>query len=428
MICFFYFTKGLTITTKEHKHCFEAMPENFSLDKVYFTTPSDFYNQMGNLKSQIGDLADEISVGLDPIQIESLPEQIGFDDLETKLEQFKGKPQVKLAIVNAMSNAIGDHLIGMSMFPYWIKRVKQLLPDSQVLVTLFQLNPHSLAEITRQHANDISQLYMLPANLPRLLEQDAFIDLGTLLLREGFDTENMMDFYLKALSVNPQSVPSTEKRIRYIPDYDSIMSASQIMEIVRSKKRPILLFHHSSTTPIRSLDPVRARKIVSDIIDKSDYFVISTSGLDYQNPRFMDVSQHCQSLDKFAAIIAHVNAVLTVDTCTYHFADAFDVPTVVLFSTINPDLRVRYYPHVKGIMYETPDGLLYGKHRVSHDKDQAEKELKRLEQVWDKIDVDEILQSLYDMQTERFRFSHGRAQASLDPSGGEEAVCGRGSN
>src|SRR5690606_24475607 len=113
-------------------------------------------------------------------------------------------------------------------------------------ISLFQLNPHRLADITKLWADKINSLYMLPNNAGRLMEQDAFIDLGTLLLREGFDTEHMIDFFLKALSIDPSSIPPEEKRMKYLVSDDTMDRVKKMMKAIRSKGRPILLFHHKS--------------------------------------------------------------------------------------------------------------------------------------------------------------------------------------
>ena len=120
--------------------------------------------------------------------------------------------------------------------------------------------------------------------------------------------------------------------------------------------------------------------------------------LDYQNSRFLDVSQMSLCLDDFAGIISQVDGIITVDTCTYHLADAFNIPTVVLFSTIDPDLRSKYYPKVKAIMYESKDGKLFGKHKASREESQFAKEIEYLSKLWDKINVDELLKELHSIK------------------------------
>jgi hypothetical protein len=404
MICFFYFTQDITIRHKEHDgfcytHCFEGVQtnDNVPINKIYFSTPSDFFNQMANIKKQS---EKDIMFAVDPKTISSLdgfPKHIGFGNIEENIEQFKHLPEIKIGIVNAMSNAIGDHLIGMKAFETWHKRLSELLPNTKIRIALFQLSPHRLADITRLWADKIDSLYMLPNSSSRLFEQNAYIDLGTLLLRDGFDTENMMDFFLKSLSVDPNTVAPEDKRIKYQVSEETLPQIQKIMRAIRSKGRPVLLFHRTATAPIREIEEKRARKLIAEIIKKSDYFVISAEGLDYQNSRFMDVGPHSISLDHFAGIISQVDGIITVDTCTYHFADAFGVPTVALFSTIDPELRSKYYPYVVPVMYETRDGKLFGKHKASVDPDELKKELEYLSTLWDKIDVDDLLNKLKEV-------------------------------
>lgn len=405
MICFFYFTQNITITHKEHdgftySHCFNGIEstEKIPINRIYFSTPSDFYNQMNNLKKQVGNK--DLMFAIDPKMISDMdgyPKHIGFSKLEECLDQFKGTPEMKIGIVNAMSNAVGDHLIGMRAFEIWHNKICEMLPGTKVTIALFQLNPHRLADITKLWANQINSLYMLPNNTGRLMEQNAFIDLGTLLLREGFDTEHMIDFFLKALSIDPNSVPPEEKRMKYVVSEDTMARVTKMMRAIRTKGRPILLFHHKSTAPIREIEDCKARQIIRDIINNSDYFVISACGLEYQNSRFLDVSSHSMTLDDFAGIISQVDGIVTVDTCTYHFADAFSIPTVALFSSIDPELRSKYYPYVKSIMYEDKDGMLFGKHKAATDPDDVKRELDYLSGLWDKIDVNEILGKLAEV-------------------------------
>jgi hypothetical protein len=402
MICFFYVTKSVKITNKEHTLVFEGTQDKdqVALDKIYFSTPSDFYNQVNNLKKKTGE---EVMFAVDSKMVSSLdgfPEHIGFGNLD-QLEKFKGKSEVKIAIVNAMSNSIGDHLIGMQAFDYWHRKICELLAGTKVTVSLFQLNPYQLSDITRQWSDKIDHLYLLPNNVTKLMEQDAFVDLGTMLLREGFDTEPMIDFFFKALSVDPNSVLDKNKRIKYTVGDETATQIQEVMREVKSHLRPVLLFHHKSTTPIREIEDCRVKKIIEEIISKSEYFVISATSLsdqqDIDSSRFMDVSQYCPSLDHFAAIISQVDGIVTVDTCTYHLADAFSVPTIVLFSSIDPNLRIKYYPYVQAIMYESKDGRLFGKHKASTDEDELRKELEHLSTLWDKINVDEILEKLQNI-------------------------------
>jgi len=314
MICFFYCTEDVKISHRDHgiayEHFFEGIPNkdrtNIPLDKVYFSTPSDFHNQMENIRKQVGE-RDDLVYLIDPKKITSLdgfPKDIGYGNLEENVAHLKGKPEVKIAIVNAMSNAVGDHLIGMQAFDYWLERLSEILYGSDVKVSFFQLNPFRVGSITKQWEGKIDNIYMLPHKLPKLGDFDAFIDLGTLLLREGFDTEHMIDFFFKALSIDAASVPPEKKRMKYNVPPAVADGVHKVFQTIRWKGRPILLFHRTSTAPVRDMAPAKAREVIAEIIQKTDYFVISADGLDYQNKRFIDISSFSRTVDDFAAIIS----------------------------------------------------------------------------------------------------------------------------
>jgi hypothetical protein len=144
--------------------------------------------------------------------------------------------------------------------------------------------------------------------------------------------------------------------------------------------------------------PPQARKIIKGILDNSDYFVISADGLEYFHDRFIDLSFASVNIDTFASIIAQVDSVVTVDTSTYHLADAFDKPTVVLFTTIEPKLRVPYYPYTDSIMLENEGGMIYGEHHAPKEPEKLAKYIEYVDNKWEELDVSEILAKLRKME------------------------------
>lgn len=413
MIIFFYFTKDVKILHQEfefkYEHKFESIPNQdrskIPFEKCYWSTPSDFQSHMDNLTNQYGRenmRKDGLVNIVKPDLIskhKSFPKHIGFDEsfnLQALLEPYKGKNQVKIAFVNAMSNALGDHLIGMKAFDYWQEKVREYLSGSDVSITLFQLNPMRLAPITKQWHPKFQQIYMMPNRVQRLVEHDLYIDLGSLLLRENFGNQPMIDFFFEALSIDPKTVPNDKKRISYsLPENQQLTdSMNQIFKTIRSTGRPVLLFHHKSTSAVRQMSDERARVIVKNIIDNSDYFVISACGLEFTDKRFLDLSRFSNSTDAFASIISRCDGIITVDTSTYHFADAFNKPTVVLFTTIEPEYRIKYYPYTRGIMLEEKGGSLYGRHKSSKKQELAEKENQTVDKMFASLDINKVLSEL----------------------------------
>ena len=369
--------------------------DTVTADKIYFSPPSCLQNQLALLRKN--GPTEDLVLPIDAkvvCGLEEYPADITFENFEEQFGKFKGQAEVKVGFINAMSSGLGDHLIGMSAFDYWYKKLSDYLPGTKIVISFFQINILKTASITKHWLDKVNNIYMLPSNLVLLLMQDAYVDLGTFVLNEDFDTTHLYDFYLKCFAIDPATVPVEEKRIKYnIPD-ELKEDAKEMLNEYNKENRPLLMIHHTSSSNIRGLEEKRAIKLVEDIIEKSNYFVISAKPLDVQNERFKDVSTYSTDMEKFAAIISQMDAIITVDTSTYHFADAFSVPTVALFTTIDPDLRCKYYPYVKGIMYENEDGKLYGKHISAIDGFENKKELKYLAKLLDKINVDDLLKEL----------------------------------
>lgn len=417
MLIFFCFDKTIKTYQNEfgftYEHKFEKFvlgPDNqLSFNHVYFSTPSDFHTHIENIKQQLGEEAAKGVRIIEPPQIvdhDKFPMHIGFFKQWEKMiadikDRFPGNNPLKLAISNAMSNAIGDHLIGMSAFDYYREKlIKDLGRDLDI--SFYQLNPYRVSPITKQWHGKYQHIYMLPNRLARFVDNDIFVDLGTLLLRDNFGNQPMIDFFLEALSIDPDTVPNEAKRMKYKTDPEIDAKLDKTFRIIKSKGRPILLFHRSSTSPIRYMSDARARQMISDIIKKSDYFVVSADRLEYQNQRFMDLSHLSPDLDHFAGIISKVDGVVTVDTSTYHFSDAFSKPTVVLFTTINPDFRIRYHPYARSIMLEKEGGRLYGRHKASKDEAEAKQEIAYADKMWDRISASDVLKALEEAKERKY--------------------------
>lgn len=179
----------------------ETTGNTIPIDQIYFGPP----NIRWNLPS------------LDRTIIQSqknYPKDISYGIIEEKLAEFKGKSELRIAILNAMSHAIGDNLVGMRAFDFWRLKVQELLPNTKIIISFFKINPR---DITNQY-NTIDNVYAMPCKLTLLLEHDAFVDLGPVKdpdIQQDWETMNMIDFYFKVFSINPETVPLEHKRMKY---------------------------------------------------------------------------------------------------------------------------------------------------------------------------------------------------------------------
>jgi len=176
-------------------------------DYILFTTPSNLVNQL--------QFAGKQGIGLHVLHPDkiALPVSLGFQNLEKSAQQFEKKATLNIALLNAMSTANGDHLIGMRAYEIWLKQLRRLLPNTYIEVDLFQLEPERLLTITAQY--EFRSLYRVPHLVKNLQQYDAYIDFGTLILHPDFDRLPMFDFYLTVFGINPEDIPPEEKRVRW---------------------------------------------------------------------------------------------------------------------------------------------------------------------------------------------------------------------
>lgn len=377
----------------------EAMP----VEKIFVTTPSDLKRLTDQCKLQ--GTKTEVLKCLNPTSIvehENFPVDVGFkENLEKAYATFKDQKKVTVAVMNAMSNAFGDHLIGCNAFGVFKKKLKETYPDKEFVFNFFQLNPLRHAPITRQWKEEINTVGNMPARLDVFINHDAYIDLGGLILFQKFNDMAMTDFFLHALSVDLNTVTNEEKRLKFDLDPKSKHIMGILDEYIRKRAdgRPVMLMHTKSTTPIRSMTDKKAKKLIKDIISKSDYFVISTSDVKMKHDRYMNITKFSQTINDFAAIISNVDAIVTVDTSTVHLADCFSKPTLSYFTCVDPKYRTPYYPFNKSVMLEKEDGVVYGKHKFDPNSEEGKKAEAYVSKLWGEVTASQVIEDLDEVRS-----------------------------
>jgi hypothetical protein len=394
----------------------EKVPFQMPTDRVYVTTPSDFKEYQKILGKEGRDK--NVLVCIDPddvIALPNFPEYVTFRDGE-KFEDIFGKYKeagISVAVMNGMSNALGDHMIGMRALCTFYERLIDLIPKEKVRVDLHQLNPARIHHINSQWQAVARHVFSMPTPLELFLAYDVYFDFGGLLMLEDFNDTPMMDFYLRGLSLDPTSVDDSKKVPLYAPAVEADKEIEMLMKRVRKRAngRPVLLFHPTATTLVRTMPTEFSHKILKEIIEASEYFVVSATDTNgFKHERFMPLHRFSADVDYFASIVSKVDACLSVDTLTYHLAAAFGVPTMVLFTGIPPETRIKYYPYVDGINLESEDGRLYKQHKVDvvsdEDDEQTQKQKRDLHEyagkLWEKVDLTEVLKRL-DIMREKKR-------------------------
>jgi len=403
MLCFFYLTEDVTVNILQkgiqYVHNFKGtMGSEISSSKIHITTPSDYNKICSSIKSS-GKNPDICKL-INPEEImshEYYPENITFKEIiEDTPEFIKGKKQVKVAIMNGISNAFGDYIVGLNAFSLYQDKLKEKYPDVEFKFSLFQLNPHKFSNITMQWSHLCSCVSTMPINLSRFLSHDVYIDFGALLLYENFSNQPMFDFFLEAFSPSLKNVPLNQKRLKYTPSDESDSFVKILMKHIRSvaNGKKIILLHPLASSPVRTMPKKHVLRLVSELTE-NNYFVISAVDIREEsldsNDNYMDIHKFSAKFDELACIVKYVDGIVSVDTSVVHLSDCFNTPTVAFFTTINPKYRACYYPNVKSIMLEKEDGFLYGKLKLDPKDELADSTREYVSELWDKIKIEEIM-------------------------------------
>lgn len=368
--------------------------KSIPFDQIYVTTSDDLLHQSHALdavdKSNILQL-----ISNKHLPIKQMPLNIGFqENLDMAIAKFTEEGFLRIAIINAMSSALGDHMVGMVALNIFYEELCKYIPPEKIIIDLLQGNPLYTTPITIGWLECYDNIIELPVTLQFFMNYNAYIDFGALVLHPNFNTQPLIDFFLMGLSINPNHIENDRK----IPFYEIPTSQEWLPNILMQRikekaknigRNKILLFHYSASTPIRSMQREEAIKVIEEITQHTNYFVISALDLDFKHPYFLNIHQYSKTIDDFASIIASVDYVITVDTFTYHLAAAFNVSSLVLFTTIPPINRIAYYPNVKGMFLENENGEIFGQH-MGH----SESQIKYVRSLWQNLNMKEVVKKI----------------------------------
>lgn len=406
MLCFFHTIEDISIEIEQsgykYRHQFVGVPDNskVSIDKIYVTTPSDYQKICSTIKSNGGD--EQVFRLISPKEIvehELFPKNVAFKGtLDEAFEPLKDKSEISIAIMNAMSNAFGDHLIGMKALSIYQKKLSEKYPDKKFIFNLFQLDPYRLAPITTQWKGLYSNVGTMPVSLSLLFNHDCYIDFGGLLLYPTFDLKPMIDFFLEGLSMEKEEVSPKDKRLTYKVE-EKLKQGTQCLEKYIRKRagdKKVVLVHPLSTTPIRTMSEKYAVELINELT-KQGFFTISAIAISVENKNHMNVHNFSTNFSEFASIVEIVDGIVSVDTSTVHLSDCFNIPTIALYTSIDPKLRTCYYPHVKGVMLETSDGPLYGQHKIEVAGDNWKEVSEYASKIWYRKPTKELAEELKEL-------------------------------
>lgn len=367
---------------------FFEVKEQFSglMPNQYVTTTANF-NDICKLIEQSGVDPNSIIHLLqsDPIeQHDTSPVCISFrESLGEAFAPLLDKEHIRIAVMNAFGGtALGDNLIGINAFNLYRSILSERFPDKTFEFNLFQIAPEQITHITSQCRCE--NVAPLPTPISAFIYHDAFIDLSGMMDHELFQSLPIFDFFLSALSIS-DDIPDEWKRLNFETDPACDHVAEMLFRHIRKRagKKPVVLLHPLASGAIRSMPNSYALRLIEDLT-RAGYFVLSCVGLITENDQHMDVATFSKSFLDFVSIVKCADSIITVDTITAHLSDVFSTKAVVIFSTIDPDLRIRYYPHAVGIKLDCP--RVAGLHKIAdEDSDEGREIFQDVIDSWKKL-------------------------------------------
>jgi len=402
---FFTVEKSIQLQLGTYQHSFRACPDFESnalhSDFIYATSIGE-YQEVIQKTFQQAKIKTRLLTALSIKNIPHFPLEIGIPENPPPPAKTTWKPQLleqlalistkqlKIAVMNGFGSAMGDSIIGFTALRSFYRLLNEKFEKLQLDVFLRFDAVDRLKLVYQQH-DIIDQIGGMPVNVSTLLKYDVIVDFSGIISRYDQWASNwtMVDFYLAKFGIDPATIPPLHKRNLIQLNKEADQSVIPTLTNLRTKGK-LLLFHPQTSSPTRSIPPDQYPRFLQYLIEKTDYFIISITPISFENDRFQDISTISKSFHELCSIVAHCNAILCADTAIYHIADAFNIPTVALFSSIDPPLRIRYYPTVIGVLLAgAKESPYYRKHRMENNIP-----VETVQKLWQTLDLEMIVEQL----------------------------------
>lgn len=407
---FFIVDKGLTIETGGYRRSYNAHRDldakQFASDDVYCTSLGEYERLLGKLKEAGAKsrLLPEDSVRANPY----FPRELGVSN-RNEQQRVQGKQQgpqptvklreqiavlpkkrLRIAIINGFGTGMGDSLVGLSAFRHVYPLLAEHCEELHIDAYIRADGIARLDLLYRQYPM-LRRVRLMPLSLAEFCAYDAFFDCSAVIYRyDAHGPVPMLDYYLHLLGLEPAQIPSAEKR-NLLPLQQTVYEDLQAHLLSLRARGPLLLFHPQTSTETRSIPPATQRRLLDYLLEQTDYEIIALTPIAYpEHAKVHDLSRLSSSFLHLSALVAQMDALISADTVVYHIADAFHIPGVVLFSTIDPALRLPYYPTLRGILLKgARENPYFGRHRQARNLP-----LDDLLALWDGLEPAQVLAEL----------------------------------
>jgi len=273
------------------------------------------------------------------------------------LEQAKANPPAKAAIclINGGGGGLGDGIMFAPALDILLRRLRAL-GVADIQLTLGTLLPGRTASILGSIPG--VRVAAMPLSLADFLSHDAYVDFSGMLTDPAFDSTHMTDFALSRLGIDPVTVPAAEKEpfLNIVRPPASPVQAALALAHAEAAGKPLVAVVFVSAYT-RTMPETQAAALIRTLAAKYRPALICPDWFDSNaftqrhglTAMVSDLSPASTGFGNYFALLAGVDAIVSVDTSAIHVGAALQKPTVAVFNSIRLETRITYSPTVQGI-------------------------------------------------------------------------------
>ena len=273
-------------------------------------------------------------------------------DLYSQLKNLN-KKEISIAIIGKLGNSISEMTASCAALKILHSKLNEVYET--VHMDLY-INASNNTYFTRDKQIFETQDYLravlpLSISVKRLCDYDYYVDNSSFFLRSAlFDNLNIVDAWLCKFGLDYEKIPEIFKHNEITLDLNEISDElKEKIKEIKSKSK-ILMFHPYSANIEKSVPQDYAVNYLRELLElQNDYTIISSLKIDSKivDERYVELSKYSKTYNDFVYIVSNADKIVTVDTCTYHIADTFLIPTVVITKDENIDKKIKYYNYAK---------------------------------------------------------------------------------
>lgn len=305
------------------------------------------YDKYKSFQEQIGD-----SVVINKQDVENMFFTSKKVDLLSQLKNLN-KDEISIAIIGKLGNSISEMTASCAALKILYSKLNEIYKT--VHMDLY-INASNNSYFTRDKQIFETQEYLravlpLSITVKRLCNYDYYVDNSSFFQRSAlFDSMNIVDVWLSKFGLDPKKITDIFKHNEMTLDVDAISNTlkEKLSNIKKSSK--ILMYHPYSVNLEKSIPQEYAVNYLKELIEQqSDYIIVSSLKIDAKlnDDRYVELSKESKTYNDFVFIVSNADKIVTVDTCTYHIADSFLIPTVVITKDEDIKIKTKYYNYVK---------------------------------------------------------------------------------